>query len=468
LTFGVPEPCSFALPLAGVADSPADVLPPNTFLIQFVIFFISVGFSGLPEGKSAPELPAASPVQQGKSEKFRKNEFFSCGIPQFRPILITLDNHTNPTSIMRHLPYTLIVLAAATGLASAQATSYTTPVGYVVAECLQNSDTIVGAPLRSADDQFAGALSADPDTTTAPGFAILTIGNSPNFAVDVFKDTHYLKFTSGADQGKWFTVAANDAGTITVDLNGDTTGALSGDKVSVIKFWTLGELFDPADSTTDPLTTGNAIVASTSALAGGRRTEVLLPNIIGSGTNLSAAGIYYIFNGAWRKAGSPATDNFNAQQLPPDNLFTIRHPAAVTSATEYTISGEVDMGNFQIPLATQASVRQDNHIALLRPVDVTLDQLNLGGTAAFVSSTSALAGGRRDELLVFDNAVALRNKSASAVYYYFNGAWRKAGSPATDPFGSDVIPGGYGFIVRKYQSGSGATVFWNNTPSYAP
>ena len=360
---------------------------------------------------------------------------------------------------------TLCLVASLFGAAAvfAQTTATTTPVGYTVSACYPNADTIVGTPLRSQSEQLAGALAADPDIASVPGSAVLTV--STTMTADALANTHYLKFTSGTDQGKFYSVTANTDTTVTIDLNGGATTALSGDTFVVIKIWTLAELFDPTVCTTDPITTGNAIVASLSQLGTGRRTEVLVPDYAGDGVNLVPAGTFYVHAGIWKKQGGGATD-FGAQQLPPDGCFIIRHPPAVTAATSYTILGEVEMGNFQIPLSTLSTGKQDNSIGLLRPIDVTLNGLNLGGTPAFVDSLGQLGTQRRDELLVFANdATGVRNKVPVATYYRHAGIWKKQGGGATD-FGNDIIPGGFGIMVRKYQTVDGSTAFWNNTPTY--
>jgi uncharacterized protein (TIGR02597 family) len=361
-----------------------------------------------------------------------------------------------------YIPYSLLAAAAACGMALGQ-TAYTTPVGYVSQACLANSDTIVGTPLRQSA-AAAGALSVVPDTATVVGSAVLTLAGSPSLVESSFANTHYVKFTSGASLGKWFPVTANTDSSLTVNLDGAVLSAAEGDSVEVVKFWTLNELFPPAVATTDPTTTGGAIVASTSTLAAGRRTQILIPNFTASGTNLAPATTYYIHSGLWKKQGQANTD-FGNDQLWPDAYFIIRHPAAVTSPTTYVVTGEVDTRDFGVNLATQAAVAQDNFIGLPRPVDTALNDLNLGGTSAFVSSTSALAAGRRDQLLVFNNAVSGTNKAPAVTYYYHLGIWKKQGQSNTD-FGTDVIPAGAGFLVRKYQSGTGATAVWNNDPAY--
>ena len=359
--------------------------------------------------------------------------------------------------------YALILAAAASGYAMAATTAYTNPVGYVSQPCAANSDTIVGVPLRSAP-VAAGALSVDPDIATTPGSAILTIAGTPGFTPSAFAAVDYVKFNSGAGAGQWFTVTANDATTITVNLNGGTIAAAAADTLEVIPFWTLASLIDPSTATTDPLTTTNAIVASTSTLAAGRRTQILIPDFVSAGTNLSPAVTYYIHGGIWKKNGDNNVSH-NADQLWPDTYFIIRNPVAVTSGTTYTVSGSVEPYAINVPLLTQAAIAQDNFNALPRPIDTTLNALGLGGTSAFMASTSTLAAGRRDQLLVFPNATAALNKSPSATYYYNAGTWKLHGGGSTD-YGTATIPAGAGFIIRKYQSGTGATATWTNPPSY--
>jgi uncharacterized protein (TIGR02597 family) len=73
-----------------------------------------------------------------------------------------------------------------------------------------------------------------------------------------------------------------------------------------------------------------------------------------------------------------------------------------------------------------------------------------------------------DELLVFDNTAAVINKSASAIYFYRNGAWRKVGAAnATDDFGSTIVFGPTGgVIIRKATTVAGSSTNWSNTPTY--
>ncbi|MBX3741326.1 MAG: TIGR02597 family protein [Akkermansiaceae bacterium] len=359
------------------------------------------------------------------------------------------------------LSYSLLAAAMAAGVAIGQTptTATTTPVGYTSISCLPGSDTIVGLPLRLSASA-AGALTSAPSTSGSQ--AVLTVSGA---SFGSFAGTHYVKFKESATaKGKWFPVASNTADTLTIDLNGVTLSAAIGDKIEVLKFWTLAELIDPSTATDNPATTPNAIVASSNIGPTGRKTEVLVPNFLATGINIAPSTVYFIHGGIWKKQGG-VNNSFNNDQLWPDSYIIIRNPASIGSSTKFVVSGEVETGNFEVAVNTLAAGKQDNFVALPRPIDTKLKDLGLGGTAAFVSSDGIGPTQRKDELLVFNNAAAALNKSASAIYFYHAGIWKKQGGVNAD-FGDDVIPAGGGFILRKFQSGTGATATWNNAPSY--
>lgn len=324
---------------------------------------------------------------------------------------------------------------------------------------MPNSDTIVGLPLRQSTS-LVSTLTEAPDVDGDE----VTLTISGSMTAGDFDGTHYVKFVDGDDSGKWFAVVSNTTDEIVIDLNGDSIAADDGDQLEVLKFWTLGELFDPTVSTTDPTTTGNAIVASTNQLASGRRTSILIPDFDSPGINLATTATYYVNDGIWKRQGSGAT-NFSDVQLWPDAYFIIRHPAAVTSSTSYVVSGEVEPNDFAVVLSTRTGGSQDNFVAIPRPVDTSLNDLNLGGTSAFESSTNQLASGRRDQLFVFDNTATGQNKATVATYYYNDGIWKRQGGGAAD-FGSTTIPAGAAILIRKYQTTGGESSIWINTPSY--
>ena len=255
-------------------------------------------------------------------------------------------------------------------------------------------------------------------------------------------------------EGCYYTVTANDASTVTVNLNNDSLGAVTaGTTVSLIPYWTLITAFPTTDA-------GTSYVASTSTSPAptARGTQIFTPDLTTAGINLASNATYYYYSN-WRKVGSAS--NFNDTILPPTTYFTLRNPA---TATTFTPSGGVYMNRVSIALDTQSSAAQDNAVAVPRPAGVTLDQLDLVATGAFTPSTNTNATGRKDQLFVYDNTVAGINKSASATYYYYGGMWRVLGSTANA--GSTSIPYGSGFIIRKAANGTGVTSFYQNARNY--
>jgi uncharacterized protein (TIGR02597 family) len=93
---------------------------------------------------------------------------------------------------------------------------------------------------------------------------------------------------------------------------------------------------------------------------------------------------------------------------------------------------------------------------------LTLDQSQLASSGAFASSL--LPGTRTDELLVFDNSSAQRNKSAVAVYYFWDSAWRRVGAGAAIVGSDPVFTPGTGFIIRKATNTTSS--IWVNSPNY--
>lgn len=354
---------------------------------------------------------------------------------------------------------TVFFLIAALPAAAQSITS--DPIGFNKVTCLSNSDTIVGIPLH-VEGSHTTKLAADP-TTNPDGSVTLTV--TATFTADAFP-RHFVKFVGASKDGCWYDITANDTRSITINLNGDNlAGVVAGGTLVVAEHWSLGTLFNPALSTTDPTTTGNAIVASTGYQAFQRRTEVLLPDLVGTGVNLAPTGKYYIASGHWRRSGDPTYADMDGLMLNPDNYFIIRHPGSVTANTTFRSLGEVNTRNWTIALATLTDGQQDTFIALPRPVPLTLGELNLWQSGAFMVSTGVQAFQRRDVLLVFDNAAAAQNKAPIATYYHNGSNWLKV-NDGTTAHDEDIIPAGIGFIVRKYRTATGATSFWKNIPTY--
>ena len=361
-------------------------------------------------------------------------------------------------STLRKLTLTLTLGALAT-LATQVTTAdvYTEPVGFYKVTATNNSDTITSLAFLRVPEYQGLVASASGST--------LSISNSPGWTAGQWATPninayfpYFVQIRSGSLQGAYYTITNNGSASLDVILNPETlSGVAAGDTIRIVPFWTLNTVFPG----------GTGIVASTTATAAGRRSQVLMPDQVTDGINLSASAIYFYFNNAWRRAGSPATSNFNDVVILPDQSFTLRQATNATDTTLYMAPGLVNSNLSRTPLYANpvaSGLQQDNAVAIYRPSVQTLNESGL--TNGFVASISAAAAGRRDQLLTFDNAVQAQNKSANAIYFFFNNGWRKVGSPATVDFGpTNVFTPGAGVIVRKATNDT-ATTIWVNSPNY--
>ena len=335
--------------------------------------------------------------------------------------------------------------------ATAQTTVATDPVGFTTTQCLANSDTFVSVPF-TRPPEFTGAVQSVSGNT-------LTFAGSP-WAANQFvyasgsqPKTYFALIGSGPKEGSYYTLTSNTANTLTLDLEGeDISSVQAGTQILVVPYATLASVFPASDANVSFVPSSNQF---------NRQTQILIPNYNGTGTNLSTSTTYYFLNGAWRKFGRPATESYNDDPFVNNGYFMVRNGA---TATSLATPGSVLMKKTTVPLLTRTNTQQDNFVSVIRPVDVKLNDLGLISSGAFAASPNSF--NRVDQLFVFDNSAAGINKSASATYYYFNGAWRKFGQATTIDAGSDVIPAGSGFIIRKGATATGATVFWQNAPTY--
>ena len=242
-------------------------------------------------------------------------------------------------------------------------------------------------------------------------------------------------------------------------MNGDTiSGVPVGSAVSVIPYWTLGTVF-PASAS------GTAFVATTSALY--PQTLIYVPAYSGTGINLAAPTSYFFYQGVWCSSSGVLGTSYSDTTLIPDGYVTVRNPGINTSVTTM---GTVPMGNLTIPLATNASLQQDNFVSIGRPVPTSLNNLGLISSGAFVPTTNPLDV--QDELLLFSGTQSGINNApgTGGVYFYYMGTsgtgWRLSSDVLTSDHGNDAIPAAAGFIIRKVATGNGHTVFWQNSPTY--
>jgi len=333
-------------------------------------------------------------------------------------------------------------------------------VGYVQLTCTAASDTTLAVPFTQPAATVGLIALVSGSTVTVSGTAGWT---SNQFVYSGSgSSTYYVQLGpcgSGTDpkDGSYYTIASNGANTLTLELNGDDISSVpAGCTLTVYPYWTLATVFPPS-------TSGTSFIASTSPLF--RQTQILVPNASGAGINLATAATYYFYNGAWRLAGDSVSNSHNDDILIPDSYVTVRNPSGTTTLMT---KGNVQSGNFTIPLATEASGAQDNFVGICRPIDTSLNDLALATSGAFTSSTSGQT--LQDQILLISNTTAAINKSASATYFYYTGTsgtgWRLFGDSITNDHGGDLIPAGTGFVIRKAATAGGATEFWQNPPTY--
>ena len=319
--------------------------------------------------------------------------------------------------------------------------------GFLTIDLLGNSDSYIShAFVRpAAAVTLVGSITANAITASdAPGWTpnqfVYTSGSQSN--------TYYIRFTSGAAEGRIYPITANSANTITLNIGtGTLAAAQQGDAFSIEPYWTLGTAFP----------NGSGIF--TSPTPGNRFTEILLPPT-NSGVNLSASAICYFNAGICKEVGLGSASE-NDLVLPLNSQFIVRHNVATNSTMICT--GVVAASKLVVPLQAGAITAQDNYVSLVRPLPITLNNSGLISSGAF--SASPLPGNRTDELLYFDNDMPARNKSATAVYYYWNNAWRQVGVGTTDVGSTSVFGAGSSAIIRK-ATNNVSSVSWTNVPNW--
>jgi uncharacterized protein (TIGR02597 family) len=354
--------------------------------------------------------------------------------------------------------YLSLALAATFGMAfTAQAqTVATDPVGFTTTQCLANSDTYVGVPF-TRPPEFVGAVQSVAGNTITLGGTPFTQGQfvySPGVQPKTYFVLIALHPNAGSNpkEGHFYTVTSNGTNSLTIDTEGeDISGIQPQTQIVIAPYPTISSVFPASDANVSFIPSPNSI---------SRQTQLLIPNYGGQGFNLSSAATYYYLNGAWRKVGSPTTEDKGDDPLVNAGYFIVRNAG---TATTLTTLGSVLMKSATVPLISRTTGPQDNFVSVIRPIDVKLNDLGLISSGVFASSPNALS--RTDQLFVFNNTQPGINKSASSTYYYSNSAWRKVGASAADDFGNDVIPTGAGFIIRKAAS-DGVTKYWKNSPTY--
>jgi uncharacterized protein (TIGR02597 family) len=197
-----------------------------------------------------------------------------------------------------------------------------------------------------------------------------------------------------------------------------------------------------------------------------------MPNTGAQGVNLGYSQTYYFINNGtnvgWRLFGDATTTDHSNDILSPDSYFVLRNINGAPTLP-LVVTGSVITGKVTLPETTLVSQDQDNDVAMIRPINVTLDNCGLNPTSGSFAATSSTRN-FQDQLFIYNNAQVTTNKSPSATYYYIsngsNVGWRLFGDATTTDHGEDLIPAGSALTIRKAASPAGFTDFWQNTPTY--
>ncbi len=430
------------------------------------VFFLSlVGAASsilLPGFNAAAQTTVATDPVGFASIALQANSDTLVSLPFTRPVEYTGPISSVSTTTTGGATTTTITLASSTSftqnqfayVASSQPKTYYAIIGPLLTSLTgtvsvtNNSATVTGSgftPIAQGDELLVNGLAYNVASVTSDTALILSRVYTGSTASGAS-----ASYNHSPKEGSYYTVTANGTNTLTVNLNGDSLSAVAtGTSLSLIPYWTLGTAFPASDSGVSYVpTTGKAPA-----------TQILIPDVIHSGINLSSSTIYYYANSGWRVSGGDSTVAYDDAILPPTEYFTVRN---TSTATTLTPSGSVYMNRIVVPLDTQTATAQDNAIAVPRPASITLNDLGLITSGAFVPTTGKTP---KDQLLVFDNTVTGINKAASAIYYY-DTAWRLSGGVTTTDYGSTSLPYGTGYIIRKAVNTSGATAFLQNTRNY--
>jgi uncharacterized protein (TIGR02597 family) len=333
---------------------------------------------------------------------------------------------------MKTLSISLIAVAAACGLASAQ-TAYTTPVGYVSLgdttvgqpAVKANTDSFIAVPL-SRPTEFAGVVSAI-------GVGTISVAGTP-WSVNQFTSLPYsVTVQDGPQKGLIAIISSNTVNQLSVTtVVGNLAAVEIGNKILISKAWTVVSLLPIA------------------GIPNG--TQLIAFDGLTSGTNLPPSQIYTKGPSNWIQTLGGSGNADNAILYPGESFILRTGPSPVTSLV---VTGEVPI----VPHRTLINkitpgVAQDTRLSYFGPVGETM----------LAASIPAATG---DQLIIFSNSTAGRNKGPSVILTkgpsFWIGTLGLTGNQ--DAF---QIGAGVGYLYRKGASAPVGDVDWVDIQSYIP
>lgn len=336
--------------------------------------------------------------------------------------------------------FSLALLGA--GPVHAATTATTDPVGFVSVTVPATSDAVLAVPLNRTPD-FKGVIQS------IAGNVITVAGTSPGWATSPMKyvqslpsqpNTYAVLIATGAKEGMTAKITANGANTVTIQL--DAGDDLTGVKTEAVDGVGLGDHIDIM-----PYWTPSTLIPSTA----GAGVTILGFTGAPAGINLSSTQIYsHVGGGVWEDGVT--TEDATHTPLRFGAGFVLRNTAG--SALPITFVGSVPMTKYRRQLSTlAANTDQDITFGYASPIPETLDNVGLGSVPD------------GDTILVFNNNATGYNKSASQLLVKDSGVWIDDATQV--PVGPTFqLQPGFGYVYRKFRTGSASTTVWSDLPSY--
>ena len=171
----------------------------------------------------------------------------------------------------------------------------------------------------------------------------------------------------------------------------------------------------------------------------------------------------------WRRTTASSV-NANDTILKPQQCFVLRNVNTNITLQVYTL-GDVPKGQLATTVRKSATAQNDAPLSTDRPVPMSLAELDLIGTAAFVGSASGSASPaiRKDQILIPDNTAAGANKSpgGAGTYFYRNdlAIWVRTTATSTDVSTNKLIQPGQAFWIRS-ATNNNTTTTWSHNATY--
>lgn len=329
----------------------------------------------------------------------------------------------------------------------AQSTVSTPVVGFVKTAASPSSDTMIAPQVMRASELTSGVtsvtVSGDSLTAALSLSGASLVVDQFKYAANVQPKTYFALVKSGNLAGAYFVIASNTGSEIVVNLDGLSLSNADVTSIEVRPFWTLNTLFPASEANV-------SFVPSTSTTTAGRRTQILIPDNQGTGSNRNPSKVYFYNNtlGDWVSTTATAVKAGDTI-IDPVSYVILRNTGGTPPTLSVTAAGSVLTEKVSIYLATASNKSNDNYIAVPRASDYKLSELGFAD-GNFLQSTSKTTAGRRDTLLVIEKTGTGINRAPAKVYFKFGGAWYDASSTAVavDP----TISAGSALIVRKFTS----------------